>query len=199
MIIARLATVISTAAVLALGATAAPALADSHTTRDARHDVAVLPNDTDLVGQHPDARRREGDVTSLRVTHNQHRVRITMRYRALHRPSAKQGAIHTFHLRTNEHESFDVTMVTSPEVLQGDAAFIGPEDADCRGLRSRISYRHDSVRVSIPRRCLSNPRWVRVGAGYGGFSTVTRGGCFDDAQGRRIHQELVLGPRVRRG
>lgn len=32
----------------------------------------------------------------------------------------------------------------------------------CAGLRYRVSYRNDVVRVSVPRSCLGRPDWVRV-------------------------------------
>ncbi|MBS2937181.1 hypothetical protein KDN32_05445 [Nocardioides sp. J2M5] len=81
---------------------------------------------------------------------------------------------------------------------------IGP--APCGGLRADHDGRADVVTVSVPARCIGDPRWVRLGATVTATprtdpdnpSTVFY--FADDAHGDTFDDEaLALGPRIHRG
>jgi hypothetical protein len=51
----------------------------------------------------------------------------------------------------------------------------------CAGLRHTIDYRTHTVRISVPRTCLGNPTWVRVGADTATWSEAREAYHSDDA------------------
>lgn len=182
-----------------VGATG-PAQAQTRTTHDARHDV-VGGADSEMNPTHVVPRRAEGDVLSVRVTHGAGAVRVLLHYAQLSR-ERRAMVVHFVTLRTDEglRAGVDLIVDRGDRHGQGDpqwSATGDSQESSCPGLRTRIDYRSDTVRMVVPRNCLSDPRWVRVGAGGGSFV----GGRLyaDDAALRgRVADDVVLGPRVRR-
>ena len=79
-------------------------------------------------------------------------------------------------------------------------------EVECNGLRHRIDYAANTVRISVPRRCLDRPRWVRVGAKTISLGVDRRGEVirYDDAlatgtDGRATPSRITLGQRLQRG
>lgn len=191
-------------------AVAAPALAlipvaanaQIVTTHDAAHDVVSFgPEDEEEIAR-PEPLRAEGDVRRLRVNHRAHVIRVTMFQEQLTRAREGAAAFHVFALRTNEGKRADVSLIAFKGKQQGMTLFgMRGRDGECRGMRSYIDYANDNVQVSIPRRCLSNPRWVQVGAGTGSFTDAEDSRLYvDDANlDAQIHDDITFGPRVRRG
>ncbi len=52
------------------------------------------------------------------------------------------------------------------------------------------------VRVTVPRSCLGDPEWVRVGAGLASYTSLDGDLYVDDAQSDVIRHEFTLGPRL---
>ncbi|GGF32234.1 hypothetical protein GCM10011519_02030 [Marmoricola endophyticus] len=201
---------LAAAGVLALLAPTAPALAARHTTVDRQHDVQhVETSFDDASGPAPavDPAQAEGDVTALRVVHGPHRVRMVMQYAALSRPSGSQDAFHAFRLKTPGHRYYDLFLDAHRGRPQGERDFSHAyrfSPVRCKGLRTHIDYARDSVTASIPRSCLGNPRWVRVGGAAATFAVdvdaETFSGYLDDASlPGQLRDYIKLGPRVRRG
>jgi hypothetical protein len=119
------------------------------------------------------------DITKLVVNHTAERVVLTLRFRDLRRRGAHMTQ---FAIRTDERgyllnvdrwktgaktESF---LAHEPSIPEPDpeaecgGIVILMEDRYCPRLTGQIAPDIDVVKVSIPRRCLSTPRWVQVGA-----------------------------------
>jgi len=174
-----------------------PAHAASVTTNDATRDV-VAANFDDASQNRPEPTREEGDTLSMRITHGTGAVRIRLEAAKLTRDPG-QTATHVFALRTNEGTRADLSIYVDGSRWQGQRMLlVNDKMRTCRGLRTHIDYRAGTVQVKIPRRCLSNPRWVRVGAG---IATDSDSQLYVDDVSRRgkVGHELALGPRVRRG
>lgn len=81
---------------------------------------------------------------------------------------------------------------------ESDTTFTkGTRARSCRGLKVTIDRPARTATISVPRRCLESPRWVRVGLGVLRFRGETV--YADDGLSARIGDGLVLSPRVRRG
>ena len=187
----RIATVLAvTTSVLVAGS---PAYAASRTFADPAGDVVSLgPADDETLAE-PAPDRREGDVLSLRVVHAPKQVRAVMRFDELTRPTGRQQTVHVFSIRTSKGAREDVSLLVDRRHRQGVVV-----ERPCRATTTRIDYAADTVRITVPRRCLGKPAWVRMGAGGG---TITRAGTLfaDDALvDGAIDEELALGQKVRR-
>ncbi|MGA8209735.1 MAG: hypothetical protein WB441_05530 [Nocardioidaceae bacterium] len=190
------------AAVLALGgAPAGAAVPDQDTVSgftvlDARHDVVRGSTESSRVPARPAPRRRQGDVVALTATHGGDRVRVTMRYAELDRlPGAL--TVHTFAFRTDAGRFAELGLLAHDGNWAGEPVWTvrGRESEPCAGLRTAIDYRRNTVRVVVPRDCLSDPRWVRVGGGGGSLVGSTL--FADDAlRAGSIGHDLRLGPRL---
>ena len=192
----RLLLSVSSLSALALLASVGPAAAESTTTRDAGRDVVSVSSN----GEGPQrvvTSRREGDARRMRVTHGAETVRVAVRLARLSRPNGAD-AFHALAFRTDRGRA-DLSIYVHGENWQGDRSWDTPgRDQACDGLRTRIDYRRDSVVAVVPRACLKDPRWVRVGFG----TAVYRADRFyaDDVNlDGRITDDLAYGPRVRRG
>ncbi|GAB2865470.1 hypothetical protein [Nocardioides pacificus] len=181
-----------------LALAAAPASADSHVVRDAARDVRSQGIDDDVI-RRPEPTRTEGDVRSLRVTHGPRNVRLTLRLARLTRVPAA-GVVHVFALRTDEGRRADLGIYVAKRDWQGERMWsVEDRDRACRGLRTRVDYRADTVRAVVPRRCLSNPAWIRVGGGHG-MLDGERLYADDVSRKGRVGEDVVVeGPRIRRG
>lgn len=174
-----------------------PAQAATITTTDAAHDVVSANFESDDPNQ-PEPTRDEGDALSMRVTHGTGAVRIRLQAAELPRDSS-QATAHIFAFRTNAGRRAELSIYVDGSRWQGQRTWtVNGRERTCRGLRSHIGYREKTVDVVVPRRCLTNPRWVRVGGGIAIQSDsllyaddVTRSGT--------VGHELTLGPRIRRG
>ena len=176
---------------------ATPALAQTRTTQDAAGDVVSGPEEVDIPTT-PEPDRTAADVTSLRVEHRRHVVRLVLREAEVPEMTGDDLAVHILSLRTSEGKRAELDLVTSADRPQGQRVWSFGERTSCRGLRTTVSYADDEVRVTIPRRCLSAPRWVKVGGGAG----VLEGDRVfaDDASlDGEVRQDVVLGPKVFRG
>ena len=175
----------------------APALSQTRTLHDATGDVVSGPEEADIPTT-PEPDRTAGDVTSIRVEHRRHVVRLVMREAEVPEVTGDAMAVHVLSLRTDEGKRAELDLVTSADRPQGQRVWSFGERTSCRGLRTTVSYADDEVRVTIPRRCLSAPRWVKVGGGAG----VLEGDRVfaDDASlDGEVRQDVVLGPKVFRG
>ncbi|KRF16174.1 hypothetical protein ASH02_06150 [Nocardioides sp. Soil796] len=136
--------------------------------RDARGDV-IRVDYSDESGkdtQTPTPNTTAGDITATVVDHRRDNVFVTVRYVDLRPRDEMQG--HFISLITNERIRRDITVfVFASSSLQGDVEMTtgASKVVKCSGLRTAIDYRANTLRLRVPRSCLSNPRWVRAGIG----------------------------------
>ncbi|KQT90689.1 hypothetical protein ASG49_13075 [Marmoricola sp. Leaf446] len=193
---ARLAALVAAllaASVVALAPSAAQAASSSDA--DSRSDVVVQGG---AAPGRVDAGRSNGDVTSVRVVHGRRAVSLELRFATLQATGSWHR--HWFRMVTDEGVRRELAVTAGPGAWQGRAQLTGV-DRSPEGcvLRSTIGYGAGAtVRVVVPRACLSSPAWVRVAAG-----TVTASGTrvwADDARTRgQLWDAPVFGPRVHRG
>lgn len=161
------------ALVAAAPATAAvPATAQARTV-EARAAQARTISDPDTVGDMvtfnaddaavvaPD--RTLNDVRSTRLAHRAHRVTIDVDYVDLRRRAGGDYQRLFIVMRTNEGVRRYVSLDAWRRHWSGETAvFTGRLGPTTCPARHSIDYDADVTRVSVPRRCLSNPRWVTV-------------------------------------
>lgn len=182
---------------VAVATSATPiASAERRTSADPRGDVVAVridwgPNLEHLATRRPS--RSHGDIVALEARHTHDRVVAVLRFRDI-RADGTMG--HTVVLQTAERRRTVYLTTRGGSVL-------GTDTGRCDDLRSRVLIERDLVRLSVPRGCLDDPRWVRVGAET---TTSAKRADFhyDDAQ-RRGHDDRdwgfegpALGPRLHR-
>jgi hypothetical protein len=161
-IAARSATAVSVAALTtaALVATALPAVAEQASHRDATGDVVLLGGEDGSVTPQPGW--KPGDIERIDVTHGAHRVRVRLAFRDVAR---RTDDAYIYKIRTPQRR-FWIDGFTDSSRPQGHF-FLSTnrrKPPRCAGLRHRIDYTNEQVRVSVPRRCIGDPARVRVGA-----------------------------------
>ena len=190
----RLSTVVIAAATGLVLLVPAEAQAGSYVRPDAANDVSSSTDDGPFVRT---PSRIEGDIRSSGVGHLPRRVLVAIGFAQLTQTTELTG--HLFRLRTNRGKVRWVTVVAGPGHWAGRTVMQKPSGrrVKCR-LGTTIDYAADRVRVSIPRRCLSRPRWVSVGIG----AVSVEGDVYfaDDAlTDGIIRANPIYGPIVRRG
>lgn len=121
--------------------------------------VNVRTSGWTLVGDLPAA-----DVTRAVVSHRRHAVVVRSRYDDLRR-IGKQT--YWTGITTPRGDLFS-EVVAEPGSRSGQQTFYAGAagaELDCRSMSHDIDYAADVVLVRISRRCLDNPRWVRVNTG----------------------------------
>jgi len=187
---AACATALTATVLSALVGLAGPASADRVIHRDARHDVMKATfASAELT---PAPRRREGDVTRAMIDHRFRRVVLKLRYAELTRSSTH---IEIAQLRTSERRTFGLVLF-GVEGEGDQVQLFGPDGPGCKGLWSEVDYRENTIKLSVPRRCLDNPEWVRVGVGF--ITSTPKTVFLDDALSSRVRNELTMTRRLYR-
>jgi hypothetical protein len=212
-----------------LGAvTAQPATADTWRGHDAKGDVRAFDFDIssdceELTPRGPVPQDERRDITGLAVDHGLDTVVVTASLRDVVRRDRQTS--YQFVVRTPDR-TYEVQVYAGPGGQTGvDLASVRavrdpdfPEcspileshDRTCDTLVADLDPGADTLTATIPRSCLGDPRWVRVGVSAGGFdarglgpnTTVIR--IVGDVWGPRGVDltELLLaptGPRVHGG
>ena len=131
---------------------------------------------------------RLGDVTSTTVRHARSQVQVTVRFRAL----AATGAYASYDLRIQGDRVVREVVLEAGRGRWAGRVRVFRRDGDpaagCGGVRHRIDYRHDRVRIVVPRGCLHRPHRVRANLNV---YRAGRDGRFwsDSAQTRRAHSD----------
>lgn len=187
--------------------------------RDIRYDPGAPPCEAPT--QRRDRNDRRHDITRLAVDHGTEAVVLRLSLRDVVRDDRRTS--YTLYVRTPERTFFvqvlrDARRGTA-QVFFGKAPdYPDPSDVEgctvtaistgkpCESLTGDISAALDEVTVSLPRRCLGAPPWVRVAGKVGGYTEPDEEGRFwiqADQWGRpgvQRHGFLPpFGPRVRQG
>lgn len=138
--------------------------AETWSRTDSAGDVLALSSDVDGAGQR-DPHNRTADIRRVSVRHAARTVIITLRVRDLRGgDSMLLGAVATpderYDLMVMRGSDFRMFML-EPSSSEPDGA-----GSTCRGKRLEHATAQDRIRITIPRSCLGDPAWVRVGATY---------------------------------
>lgn len=178
----------------------ANAHAESETVRDTRHDVQALTMSDDLAAEPtltPAPNVADPDIVRTRINHGRNRLVVRMKLReAQARPHMQ-----VVYVRTGKHR-FEIVsgigggLPKSVDITRGNGRTVSCDGADVTYDRAR-----DLLTTVVPRSCLANPRWVRVGAAVMKFN-MAMDMWMDEARGSSFgvdQEQPTLGPRLRRG
>lgn len=148
------------AALCAAFVAAAPATAQAQTVSDADTvgDMITFNNEDAAV---PAPERTLNDVSNTRIAHGARRVAIKVDYVDLKRRAGGFQSLQIV-MNTNEGARRHVALIAEPHLWSGATMMFRGNGASMRcAVRHAIDYEANVMRVNFPRRCASNPRWVR--------------------------------------
>lgn len=152
-------------AAVSIGALPTAAHAERVVHDDARGDLTYSWYDEESgeMGTAPAPEEQAGDVTRTVVRHRTWNVFVAVSFADLRRADASSG--HFLRVVTNEGLRRNVMIDVSAERPRGMMSFYTDKGArlTCRNLTRDIDYTNNSIRFQVPRTCLGNPSWVRVG------------------------------------
>lgn len=186
MITNRLLLPLVTVAALLVGA---PAQAATNAVRDAKGDMVAYDGS---VTSAPDM--RVGDLTRLATKHAKTRLTLTTTF--AEGPASNYWVGWTVVTPKRTYRVQDIAFFASEGVAvieRGDF-----KRFECRGLKLSESASRKTIALTVPRRCLGNPAWVRTGV----LSQVVVDDQMyvDDGRSESLDPDKVtLGPKVRVG
>jgi hypothetical protein len=196
-IASTLATILTGTIIMAATPVAAPvaAHADALSRPDARRDVLFVPVDSSAT---PAPRHERADITQITAEYANGRISTRIRLRDLQRGGVNNTVVG---VKTPQFKvPYVVIFIKQPGA---DFLVISPPLAAgqgrvrCPRLRAAFRPRSDVVRVSLPSRCIGEPRWVRVGAQQGWSSVGELDVYADDAlRDGDVRAFPALGPRL---
>jgi hypothetical protein len=172
----------------------AAAYADHYTRGDAAGDVASTVGQSDAYTPAPE--RVEGDVISSTVKHGARTVVMTLAYRDL--ADSAEVDEHVYFVHTNRMNRV-VRLFANSSNPGGKAVLTKVNGKKVRcNVRRHIDYNLNTAKVIVPRSCLGQPRWVKVGMGSVMFSAAGASGTVwvDDALSTGTNGHPVYGPKV---
>ncbi len=181
--------------------TAGTAAAQTFSVRDAHGDVLAYDasGDAETAGT-PAPGVKNGDVWRTVFKHADRRVSARIKFADLRRKGVMSGYI--VRVVTNEKVRRDVVIFAGPQQWRGEAQMSRPNGnpVEC-DVKHAINYDTNVITLSFPRGCVSDPRWVRMGAGSFWMDGAMETAYQDDAQlsGRVRETTVKLSPRIRRG
>ena len=148
------------AALCALLVAATPATANAERVNDADTVGDMVRYDGDPV---PAPDRTLNDISNTTLTHGGRRVAIRVGYVGLKRRAGGLAQYLLIHMVTNEGIRRHLDLVAKKGHWSGGTQMYNGRFAsiDCSGVRHSINYGEDLIKVSFPRRCASEPRWMR--------------------------------------
>jgi hypothetical protein len=176
---------------------AAPAAyADKHVATDAARDVVSFDDSLDPT---PEPDQTDADLRKIVVKHTNRRVIIKAKLRELSALNGKEFVQLYAMVDTNEKDRSAVTFKTGSR-KPGFQLIKGGKEVACAGVRKKISPAKNFIRMSIPRSCFGNPRWIKVAmASLSGNASEVR--YYDEAYrvGSKVDSSFRFTPRLKRG
>jgi hypothetical protein len=110
----------------------------------------------------PDPTITNGDFEWVRYNHRLHRVVVHAKYVDLARPATSNSGLYfASRMRTNE-QIYRVTATFADGSMPAGETVVASRRRVVRcDTNHEIDYALNTIHVSIPRSCLSGPRWVR--------------------------------------
>lgn len=174
----------------------APAGAESMRHRDARHDVVrvALDGPSDAAAE-PAPRNVNTDILRVQVNHRRDRVTSTLTLRKL--PTKRWVA--AWEIRTDTPQLFQLDLFRYRGLRDFTLRRNNGQEVTCPGLDKRIDPENRTIRVSVPRTCLGDPHFVRVGAGIG-IDSRKFNFADDSLRDHGVNDNHTkLGPKLHRG
>jgi hypothetical protein len=183
------------AAIAILPLTAAPVSAAQLTLNDARGDMWFIEEGSTEPDPAPEA--RVGDFVRATFRHTDRRVKVRSKFVELRRTGRRFEMFVT--MRDQDRRETIAMVRPSRQDRNGRTRlFTGRgQDIACN-LRHRVNYARNTVRISFPRRCVDNPRWLRFQATSSQYGHSLRFAHVDDPN-TATEPSLALTGRVRRG
>jgi hypothetical protein len=152
-------------------------------------------------GPDPRPANTDTDIARFSARHTPRRVVLTTTLRDI----TPASGVTVYQIRTG-NRAYEAVQRLGTKREMGPAFRLYRLNGDpvrCKGVRRSVDRTTEQAVVSIPRRCLGRPRWVRVGAGAVNVSETrtTFRLFFDDAlrAGAGDLDNLRLSPRIRHG
>ena len=190
-----------TTAVAVVVALPAAASAASLTIDDATGDTYLAKYDesTDTGTYEPAGSLVNVDLDRVVVKHTARVVRAKATYVDLKRYS-DNAIMYLLQVRTNEGLKRELMVDTFMSGKNGSVTFGKPngDEVKCRGLDHVIDYAADTITVTVPRRCLSAPRYVEA---FTVAAAISDQGdqYIDHGHMAEMKEKVVWSERVRRG
>lgn len=167
---------------------------------DATRDTYLTKYDetTDTSTYEPAGSQVNVDLDGVVVRHTADKVVATASYADLKRTDNR--FMYLLRLRTDEGVRRDVTVETLFSGWRGTVTFGKPngDNVRCSGLDHAVDYAANTVRVSVPRGCLSKPRYVEAFTMAAGFSDAGNQ-YVDHGHMTAMREQVVWSARVRKG
>lgn len=171
----------------------ATAHAQTEAVTDSKKDVVTYSE----TGSEPAPSVEKADITRARVAHTRGRIVLTTKVRRL----AARDWVAGWEIETPTRR-YSASHMRMTGFWMTDLSTRSGNEVACKRMTVDVDRDRDRVRLSIPRTCLKDPRWVRVGIGFLTFD----GDDFeqmhvDDARldGTIRERGLVPGPRIKVG
>lgn len=155
-------------AALVLVLTGSPAHAGTRERTDAVGDMTarncfVTPESTPdyVCTWQPVPHRTNGDITFVRVRHLSDRVVVFTRFQRLYRVDGGQALRVRIWLPNGTGRTVHLDRDGGPMSI--DMEHSDGEEVVCMGMRHATDWERDTMRVVIPRACLADANWIRVG------------------------------------
>ena len=148
------------------------------------------------------------DIISSRFRHSSKRIRMRVTFTDLRRHGDVRTGVRMF-IRTNEGIGPEICFLFwghRPPFACG--ACIRRAGSSSCAIHRSVDYRNNIVVLGFPRRCISSPRWVRIGVfGVAWLNDRDKSFLLDDAQRDGSHEPIPLdvtlsariSPRLGRG
>lgn len=150
-------------------------------------EFVVAPDNTDT------------DVSRVRVSHRTHRISLKTTLRDI---TASSGFV-VYDVRTDGRRYSVMQRLGRDRLFPAfDLSGANGGRVKCAGVRRTVDRTANRATVSIPRRCLGRPAWVRVGAGAVKFDLTDTSASYlvDDAlRDALVNDSLGVSPRIARG
>ena len=179
-------------AAFAVVTSAGPSAALSETGRDAPRDVVSRSLTTDAPPKKPEPARRLGDIVANTASFGTDLV-VTTKFRNLAATGQQQYS--WFILTSEEEFNWTAHLLVAPGKDKGEFTLLDPIafQPDCG--KAVLNRPQRKVTLTIPRSCLRNPEWVKVGNGVF-FYTATRE-YVDDARREGVgRNHWKYGPKL---
>jgi hypothetical protein len=177
-------------------ALAAPAHADRWTYDDAVGDVTHMIETPTSMSIETVPEQTNGDVTQVAVDHRRTKVVIELYTRA-----RITGAFGINAVVRTPGQHYMLMSFRMPGMGGTQLMTLSDEpDRRCTGLKRKLIADKTAVRLTVPRSCIGDPRWVRVGATLSTFGLFTGEGYDDDAlrTASPLFGKTAMSPKIRR-